>query len=1104
MIGSVSIFSIIKMKDERSAELKSTLEHNFDNSLKNEVNSVVTVLNGLYDKSYSGEITIQEAKIRGASVVRNMKYGENNSGYFWADMYDGTNIALAVRPEVEGTNRLNDQDLNGDFYIKEIISAGQKDGGGFSNYWFPKPGQTTQLEKRSYSLAFKPFGWVIGTGNYVEDIDKVVSASQKKVEDENQKTLTFMIIIGVIALIVTVALSFYIGIGISRPIIKVTDMADKMAQGNLTASVSASSKDEVGLLAKSLEKMRVNLQSLINQVEQHSWVKSNLAQITAELSGIQEVQTFTQTVLSKTVPLIGACQAAFFVNRFDKQNNEDVYKLLASYAYKKSNHSINTVRLGEGLVGQAALENTPILLENVPSDHIRVSSGLGESAPLNIYVLPVSFEGDVKGVIEFASFNKFSSVQQTFIEELMNNLGIMLDSIFGRMRLSDLLLESQMLAEELQAQAEELQSQQNELRATNEELEEQTQALKFSEEKLQDQQEKLELANSELREKAVILEAQNRQFEEFNKDLEHSRSEIEEKAMQLSLSYKYKSEFLANMSHELRTPLNSLLILSKLLSENKDGNLTVKQIQFSNTIYSSGQDLLTLINDILDLAKIESGKMDVNAISIQLKELVAAVEQVFRPVAAEKGLNFYTIYKDNLPSHIYSDGQRLQQVLKNLLSNAFKFTQNGEVKLEIGVDNNRSNHPMIFFSVIDTGIGIPENKLEQIFHAFQQADGTTSRKYGGTGLGLSICRELSLLLGGEIVVESIEGIGSKFTFYVGNYQNLNHKVEQLEMNDEVAVSFEKKNSRILDQKIPSTILDHSNKEKEMTINELGPAISIRPKSNIKRLLLVDDDLKQRNSLMELIGYKDVVIKAVSTGAEAIEELKVHQFDLAVLDLGPSDIKGFDLLDKMKLNPMNKNLKVIVYTGRSLTAKEEISLKRQGHTIIMKDSHSPQRLIDELEFYLNKSSEMLHVETKVTRESRQVNDLKGKKILLVDDDVRNVFAISNVLEPYGIQTVFAENGIEALEILNNHSERFDLVLMDIMMPEMDGYETIKRIREMEQFVDLPIITLTAKAMKEDRGRCIDAGASDYIVKPVDPDQLISLIRVWVFMGDRKEE
>jgi two-component system, chemotaxis family, sensor kinase CheA len=864
---------------------------------------------------------------------------------------------------------------------------------------------------------------------------------------------------------------------------KVSAIMTKVADGSadLGVKVEVIASDEIDDVARSFNRMTDSLEDQRIREQGLIWIKSNIADITTCLSGNHELETLSKTFLSKVAPLMESSHALFYGK--DNANNEQQFKLFATYASDKKDYPTSFL-VGEGLIGQAALEKKPIILTDVPSDYLRIKSGLIDARPLSLYVLPVVFEGDVKAVIEIASFKPFNPHQQLFIEELINSLGIILESVMGRIQLAKILEETQVLMEEVQAQSEELQGQQEELRVVNEELEEQTQALRNSEQILQSQQEELEQTNSELEEKAEILEEQNKMFELTNREVERARAELEEKAKQLAVSSKYKSEFLANMSHELRTPLNSLLILSKLLADNPSGNLSEKQVKYSKTIYSSGNDLLATINDILDLAKIESGKMDVYPSNIFVKDLAEYVESRFRPIASEKNLGFNIVIQEDIPDSIYTDEQRLQQVLKNLLSNAFKFTRQGEVGLEFcwKADDGFS------FSVIDSGIGIPSDKQELIFQAFQQADGTTSRRYGGTGLGLSICREISNLLNGEIVVESEEGKGSKFSFIVPNFKK---EIEDaIHVDQEIAIK-ESAATKEATMDLPET----NSVENIPIILETIP--SREPNSGIKRLLIVDDDVRQRSSLMEHIGGMDIIIKAVSSGKEALEELKVNKFDCVILDLGLADTNGFILLERIKTDLENDHLQVFIYTGRDLTLKEEMFLKKYSHTIIIKDAHSPQRLKDELEMYLNSGSEEIGTKNQlVAGSSSGETGLEGKRVLLVDDDVRNVFALMSFLEIYHMEITFAENGKESLEVLEK-DPNFDLVLMDIMMPEMDGYEAIRRIRAIPHFYDLPIIALTAKAMKEDRDKCIEAGASDYIVKPFDPDQLLSLTRVWLY-------
>jgi CheY-like chemotaxis protein len=830
----------------------------------------------------------------------------------------------------------------------------------------------------------------------------------------------------------------------------------------------------------------------------------------------------------------------------------------------------------------------------------------------------------VMGVIELASFSRFTNVQQAFLDQLSESIGVVLNTIQTNMRTEELLNQSQQLTYELQSQSEELQAQQEELQQTNKELEEQAASLKASEELLQTQQGELQQSNEELEEKAQLLEEQNRRIEIKNREIELARAALEEKAEQLALSSRYKSEFLANMSHELRTPLNSLLILAKLLAENPDANLNEKQVEFANTIYSAGSDLLDLINDILDLSKVEAGRMDVDVGNVAIADIRDFVERSFGPVADDKGLAFdVEVLGANVPPTLETDEQRLQQILKNLLSNAFKFTDKGGVTLRVSVvedeqfasDTLAAADAVVALAVRDTGIGIPEDKLRLIFEAFQQADGTTSRRYGGTGLGLSISREIARLLGGEIRVQSAVGEGSTFTLFlpttfprgdrvvsgntfaetvvferdggngappaierqphadVGLPSDLTDDRENIADGDRVVLIIEddaefaktelevartrgfkglvalrgdsgvalahefRPDAIILDLKLPVmngwTVLEHLKhhpetrhipvhivsagdgrqnalrlgavafREKPITPEDLDEAfadIQTFIDRRVRSLLVVEDDDDQRRAVVELIagGGDDVEVTAVASSEQALAALGERRFDCMVVDLKLPDMGGFDLLERLKEDPRHSQTPVIVYTGKELTRREETKLKRFSDAIVVKDASSPERLLDETSLFLHR------VEGKLPREKRQMLEqlhsadevLRGRKILIVDDDVRNVFALTSVLESSGMEVLYAENGREAIETLRANPD-VDLVLMDIMMPEMDGYDAIRAMREDEVFRQLPIISLTAKAMKGDREKSIAAGASDYIVKPVDTDQLLSLMRVWLY-------
>ncbi|RDU38174.1 hypothetical protein DRW41_00980 [Neobacillus piezotolerans] len=912
-----------------------------------------------------------------------------------------------------------------------------------------------------------------------------LTASYNNATKNIQKLIVVLSLIALLSIILSASFIVRTVWGIAFRLSNVSSIMSDIANGKLDLGtrINVNSKDEIDDVAKAFNHLAESLEQKVKLEKSLLWNKSNIAEINAELVGLHGLKNLSEAFLKKVAPLMEASMGSFYVKEMNDSTSETRYTRFASYAMNKDYQ--DTFTLGEGLIGQAAEEKSSILLTKIPPQYPKVKFGVGEMSVMNLYVAPLKVEDNVVAILELASLKLFTKEHQTFLEELIKLVAIILEKEMDRIRLARILEETQSLMEEVQVQSEELQSQQDELKLINEELEEQTIVLRESEVKLQVQQEELEQTNFELKEKTLILEDQNKKYALKNKELENARKLLEEKANQLAISSKYKSEFLANMSHELRTPLNSLLILSKLLSENRDGNLTEKQVEFSKTIHSSGDDLLSLIDDILDLSKVESGKMNIQPVQMKMQSIIEVLESRFQPLANEKGLKFTIILKDDAPYTFYTDEKRLLQVLNNLLSNAFKFTDKGEVRLEISSTSNAING--IEFKVMDTGIGIAKDKHDLIFEAFQQVDGTTSRRYGGTGLGLSICREMANLLGGRIRVDSEEGKGSTFMFSLEEYNPQIQNGRGSEGKEEVAAGLETSNVDV-NTEITASQPVHPNRK----INAYNG-----PRDQVKRILIVDDDKRQRNALMELIGNMNIVIKAVSTGKETVEELKVNQFDILIMDLGLTDSDGFEILKKIKENSDNDQLKIIIYTGRDLSSKEEMVLNQYAHTIIIKDNMAPQRLVEEIKIHLNNfKTDTVQSESFEDVSNNPYPRLNGIKVLLVDDDVRNVFAISSFLEQYGVTIAFAENGRECLQLMNTNPD-FDLILMDIMMPEMDGYETIKAIRAMGDFDSLPIIALTAKAMKEDRENCMEAGASDYIVKPFNPEQLISLIQVWLY-------
>ncbi|MFL5345250.1 MAG: response regulator, partial [Hyalangium sp.] len=1013
----------------------------------------------------------------------------------------------------------------------------------------------------------------------------------------------------------------------------IAEVATAVTKGDLTRFITVSAQGEVAALKDNINEMIRNLKDTTRKNTEQDWLKTNLAKFTRVLQGQRDLLTVSKVILSELAPLVDAQHGVFYIS--ERQEGEQILKLLASYAYRERKGLSNSFKLGEGLVGQCALEKEPILLSDVPDTYIRINSGLGEEVPRNIVVLPVLFEGDIKAVIELASFHRFSDVHLGFLEQLTESIGIVLNTIAANMRTEALLAKSQALTEELRKQQEELTEKNNR-------LQQQATSLQQSEELLKRQQEELRRTNEELQEKAKLLSEQKNEVERKNLEVEQAKRALEEKAEQLSLTSKYKSEFLANMSHELRTPLNSLLILSQTLSDNTEGNLSARQVEFAKTIHASGADLLELINDILDLSKIESGTMTVDVGPLRFSDLREFVERTFRQVADKKALDFKIDVGSELPLESQTDAKRLQQVLKNLLSNAFKFTENGQVTLHIQSAKSgfTPDHPIlrtaptvVAFVVKDTGIGIPKDKHQIIFEAFQQADGSTARKYGGTGLGLSISREIARLLGGEIRLESEVGKGSTFTLYLPlNYvaprpveqgsvvdkaiagghalpvpgavpvtailaapvhipgfstasllvpkqEEPTPAVTRVEIEDDSAsilpgdpvllavttapdhaarlraaaqgvgfkmvVSTEAeaaletaRNARpvavAVDLDLPDmagwvvldrlkhdaatralpvyTLSEGDFRERSLNLGALGhlraaadPEAAANALKDLRdfvdrkgrSLLIVEDDEVHRKTLLELLGSDDVQTVAVGTAAEAVSAIAARRFDCVVLDLGLPDMPGAELLRKLHAEHGAATPPVIVYTGRELSRAQETELRRVAEAIVIKDAQSPERLLEETSLFLHRApAQMPEPKRRMLEKARHMDPLLvNRKVLVVDDDVRNIFALNTVLERYGMKVVFAESAQEGISLLEREAG-VELVLMDVMMPEMDGYQAMQAIRGMERFAHLPILALTAKAMKGDREKCLEAGASDYITKPVDIDKLLSLLRVWL--------
>jgi HAMP domain-containing protein/signal transduction histidine kinase/CheY-like chemotaxis protein len=970
----------------------------------------------------------------------------------------------------------------------------------------------------------------------------------------------------------------------------ISDVATAVTKGDLTRSITVEAQGEVAQLKDTINEMIRNLRDTTLKNSEQDWLKTNLANFTRMLQGQRDLMAVGRMILSELASVVGAQQGVFYLVQHSAAGGTSEghvkIKLLAGYAHRERTNGDTKLRLGEDLIGQAVLEKRRILLTDIPGQYVTISSGLVEVPPANIIILPVVFEDQVKAVIELASFQRFNSTHQTFLNQLTESIGIVLNTIEANSLTEDLLKQSQSLTNELQSRQLELQK-----------------------------------TNLELEEKATQLVEQNAEVERKNSEVEQARQALEEKAEQLAATSRFKSEFLANMSHELRTPLNSLLILADQLAVNPDGNLTPRQVEFAKTIHGSGKELLRLINDILDLSKIESGTVTLDVGPVMLREVCSSVERTFRPVAQSKNLTFTIDLHPGLPVAFQTDAQRLEQVLKNLLSNACKFTDRGSVVLKIAPTTAgwSLNHPtlshasnVVAFSVTDTGIGIPPEKHAIVFEAFQQADGSTSRRYGGTGLGLAISREIARLLGGEITLKSEQGRGSTFTLHlpvdphgagaiadeaaVSNGRSTftpsytpsilmtkelpaaqaivaktaddryhiqpddralliaeddldfgafvcevarQHGFKCLWAQDghsalALVVEFQPDavlldiglphldGWRLLDRlksdlgtrHIPVAIVsanDESQRGLKMgslryctkpisreEIDQIVADLHGYVERSMREVLILEDDPAQRMSIAELIGNPKVQVTAAGDAENALALLAQRPFDCLILDLRlPGRISGNQLLEEIQRQPLYRNLATVVFTGKVLSAEEESRLNQLARSIVLKDVRSPERLLDQATLRLHThvadlSEHQLELLKALHSDQGLLTD---RNVLLVDDDMRNVFAMTSVLERYGMTVLPAESGPEALAKLESHPE-IEIVLMDIMLPEMDGYKVTHAIRQQERFKSLPIIALTAKAMKGDREKCLEAGCSDYLSKPVDIEQLLSVLRLWL--------
>jgi signal transduction histidine kinase/CheY-like chemotaxis protein/CHASE3 domain sensor protein len=946
-----------------------------------------------------------------------------------------------------------------------------------------------------------------------------------------------------------------------------------------------------GLMAmagrRDLTRLSANYAEVLDHENEHNeelrhlaWLRVGQLELARHSSGINRLEPLAQAILDYVVRYVDGVVAAMYF-----RNDEGVLRRIGAFgfAHDTAEHAA-VIQPGESLASQAAAENRIVTLKEVPAEYIKVGSALGEAAPRELLIAPFSNYGKVKGVIEIGFLHPIAERDIEFVKLISDAIGASVAAVVYRQRLQDALTETQALNEELQVQQEEL-------RTANEELEEQSRALEESQSSLENQQAELEQTNDQLAEQALNLDAKNTQ-------LVQAQDQLRERALELERASRYKSEFLANMSHELRTPLNSSLILAKLLADNGAGNLNEEQVRFAQTIYSAGNDLLNLINDILDISKVEAGKLELVPEELPLRRVVEGLARTFEPLARQKQLAFSTSVEHSVPAAIHTDRQRLEQILKNLLSNAVKFSEQGSVSLGVSA----TDAGWIQFVVRDSGIGIAPEQQERIFEAFHQADGTTSRRFGGTGLGLSISRDLTQLLGGTLTVSSTVGQGSTFTLSLprsgavaatppapppratpapvaaapaartedrppppfaddrGRPADGMRTVLTVEDDPDFArilfdlahdlgfrclVAFtageglelataEKPDAILLDVRLPDRsglsllqllkdspatrhipvhmVSSADNAGEALQLGAIGFALKpttreqlesvfrkLQQKSSqqIKRVLLVEDDERQRESVVKLISDEDVKIDAVGSGHEALALLRSEIFDCMIIDLKLPDMQGKELLEQMSHEEMCSFPPVIVYTGRNLTRDEEAELHRYSRSIIIKGARSPERLLDEVTLFLHKVESTLSTERQHMLKAVRGRDrvFEGRTILLVDDDVRNVFALTSALEQRGAHVEVARNGFEALSKLEA-VEEVDLVLMDVMMPGMDGLEATRRIRQIDRFARLPVIAITAKAMKDDQEQCLAAGANDYLAKPIDLTRLYSLLRVWM--------
>ena len=1018
-----------------------------------------------------------------------------------------------------------------------------------------------------------------------------------------------LVYITAITAIIVLLIALVITRRLVRPIRTITAWVNRVASGDYVQGAVLSGHNEISELSRSFSEMTEKLRNVINDNDRKSWQQEGQAGLNNCMRGEQELSEVCKNILSYLARYLDMQTGAMYVI-----DDEKKLQLMASYAWSKRKQSSNSFEIGEGIVGQAALERQVIELTSVPEDYMNIESGLGRTSPKTIITVPLIYEEEIKGVVEFALLRDLTEDQRDFLEDSLENVAIGINSAQYRTRVNQLL-------DKTTRQSEALKEQQEELRSVNDELESRARILEESQEELKAQSDEMQKSNAELEEKTEQLQQQKTEIERKNLDIEMSSKTLEEKAKELEQASKYKSEFLANMSHELRTPLNSLLLLAQMLADNDEGNLNEDQIESAQVIYSGGKELLDLINDILDLSKVEAGKMSINLEDVDIEDLCSSSKTLFKPLADSRNLDFGVSVEPGTTRVILSDSQRLMQILKNFLSNAFKFTEKGGVYINISNSIRSTAHgdeTYLAFAVRDTGIGIPNEKQGAIFEAFQQADGSTSRKYGGTGLGLAISRELASMLGGYIGLESTEGEGTTFTVYLPDNAVCSLSGERVladtfstdvsqGVNDssappktenkkpdkkkpdskQEAVPKSKKPNKpagasgkkailiieddphfsgivkqlsgshgyecltaergkegleiakaeqplaiILDlglpdmdgeevlkllkehestREIPVHIVsgrdpdDYNNSAavgylvKPVTVNDLENVFSTLEdvlSEDLQHALLLDSDEKSRSHLAKLLKGKGMNVGEVTSAAEAEQALIDSHWQCLVMDSELPDSSGLEFLKKLQEKMGDEMPSIVIHTDKKLSDQDHKELQKYTGALVMKGDYASERVMDEVSLFIHSIEQAVPEEQKPQATTVSNKSLDGHKILLVDDDLRNTFALSKGLQALGLGVVIADNGQNALDKLDEE-EGIELVLMDIMMPVMDGYEAMTQMRTIESLKEMPVIALTAKAMSDDKAKCIEAGANDYMTKPVDMDKLVEMIKVWLF-------